>query len=291
MMHRMNWDDARIVLAFARGGSASATARALGVSHTTVLRRLQALEADLEQRLVDKTPEGPRLTPAGRELARLAEDMEATAATIERRLLGGETRLEGLVRVTATEALGSRFLTPHLVEFQHAHPGVDVELVTDTRPLSLARREADVAVRLLRPTEPSSIRKRVGEIGYAAYATAAYLKEGRERPRLIGYDERLAGPETERLATSHPDGRFAFRSGSTAALVAAALAGAGIAMIPCFLGDAEPRLRRLDAPRAVPPSEIWLAIHRDLRRNARAAALFEFLADLFRAHARELRGT
>jgi len=290
-MHSMNWDDARVALAFARGGNASAAARALGVSHTTVLRRLQALEADLEQRLVDRTPEGPRLTPAGRELARLAEEMEATAATIERRLLGGETRLEGLVRVTATEALGARFLTPHLVEFQRVHPAVEVELVTDTRSLSLARREADVAVRLLRPTEPSSIRKRVGEIGYAAYATPAYLKGRRERPRLVGYDQRLAGPETERLAADYPDGRFVFRSGSTGALLAAALAGGGIAMIPCFLGDAEPRLRRLEVPRAIPPSEIWLAIHRDLRRTARAAALFDFLADLFRAHARALRGT
>ena len=286
----MNWDDARVVLAFSRAGNASAAARTLGVSHTTVVRRLQALQADLQKRLVDKTPEGPRLTPAGRELARLAEDMEATAATIERRLLGGETRLEGTVRVTTTEALGSRFLTPHLVEFQRAHPAVEVELVSDTRPLSLARREADVAVRLLRPVEPSSIRKRVGEIGYAAYAAPAYLKAAPERPRLVGYDDRLAGPETQRLVASYPDGRFVFRSGSTAALVAAAVAAAGIAMIPCFLGDAEPVLRRLPVPRAVPPSEIWLAIHRDLRRSARTAALFDFLTDLFHAHATALRG-
>jgi DNA-binding transcriptional LysR family regulator len=146
----MNWDDARILLAVSRSRNLSAAARTLGTSHTTVARRLAALQRDLDLRLLDRTPEGPRLTVGAVELVRLAEQMEAAANAIQRQLAGKERRLEGRVRVTSTEAMGACLLAAPLAELAARHPGLTIELVPDPRALSLARREADIAIRLLR---------------------------------------------------------------------------------------------------------------------------------------------
>lgn len=275
----MRWDDARILLALRCSRNASEAARALGISHTTVTRRLRALQESLEVRLLDRTPEGPRLTPEGAELARLAEPMESAADTMLRALAGAEHRLSGRVRVTATEALGARVLAPGLAALAGRHPGLTVELAPDPRALSLARREADIAVRLVRPVEKSTVGRRVARVAYAAYASPAYLRAPRSPERLLVYGEPVAGEETEWLLNRYPAAQVALRSASTLALASAAAAGGGVTLLPCFVGDAERGLRRLSAPGEVAPSDVWLVVHRDLRRSARTSAVAGQIAE------------
>ncbi len=286
----MQWDDARYLLALSRARNLSAAAEALRVSHTTVARRLMALQRGLEIRILERTSDGHRLTLAGRDLAVLAEQMEAAANGMARRLAGAEKRLAGSVRVTCTESLGSRLLAPGLAELAGRHPGLTVELLPDVRSLSLARREADIAVRLLRPREKSSLGKRVGRMSYAPYASVSY-QTSVDGDRLLSYGERVRGSETDWLLRRYPAGRVSLRSPSTAALAAAAVAGAGIAVLPCFVGDRDPGLRRLAAPGDAPHSDIWLIVHRELRRSARIAASYELLAEILGRSAALLEGS
>lgn len=288
----MNWDDVRLLLAVHRSGSLLTAARKLGVSHTTVGRRLGALQSALGVQLFDRTPSGLRPTPAAIELARDAERMEAAAAAIELRLAGEDARLEGLIRVTATEALGSRFVARHLAKFGESHPLISAELITEARSLSLARREADIAIRLVAPSEPTSVGTRVGVIAYAPYASEDYLERtsGRDPDRLVTYNAAIGGDETAWLTCKYPRARVVFRSNSTHALVTSVLAGSGVGMLPCFLGDAEPTLRRLEPPVGIPPSPLWVVVHRDLRRTARVAALRRFLIATLRSESDRFAG-
>jgi molybdate transport repressor ModE-like protein len=288
----MNWDDVRLLLVVQRSGSIVAAAKKLGISHTTVGRRLAALQEALGVRLFDRTPAGLRPTRAAAELARDAERMEVAAASIELRLAGEDARLEGVVRVTATEALGSRFVARQLALFSESHPLICVELISEARSLSLARREADVAIRLVAPDESTSIGTRVGIIAYAPYASESYLERraGADRERLVTYDEAIGGEETKWLTDHYASARVVFRSNSTHALLTMVLTGAGIGMLPCFLGDAEPTLRRLAMPAAIPPSPLWVVVHREGKRTARVAALRRFLIAAIRRDADRFAG-
>lgn len=285
----MNWDDARYLLAVRRARNVSAAASALGVSHTTVARRIAALARELDLRLIERTPEGPRLTPAGVELAALAEPMEAAADSMHRHVAAGERRLRGVVRITTTEALGARLLAPRLPELAARHPGLGVELLPDPRAFSLARREADLAVRLVRPRERSTAGRRVGRLAYAAYASRRYLASRPATDRILAYGPPVTGAEVGWLERRFP-GTVALRTASTVALAAAATAGGGVAALPCFVGDAEPNLVRLPAPDEPAPSEVWLVVHRDLRRSAPVAAVSTFVAEALARAAPALEG-
>jgi DNA-binding transcriptional LysR family regulator len=291
-MDGMNWDDMKLLLAVHRAGSVSAAAKRLGVSHTTISRRLLGLERDLDARLFRRTARGLEATSIAREIAGDAERMERVASDIERAAARDEGELRGCVRLTATEALASRLLAPRLAPFTAAHPHIAVEITTDLRPLSLARQEAHVAVRLLSPDEPTSVGVRVGDVAYAPYATQSLAERAArgEDIRLVGYSEPLAGPETAWLAARYGSTTFALRSNSTASLVAAACASIGIAMLPLFVGDAEAALVRLADPSEVPSSELWVIAHRDAKATARVAALRRFVIDLLRSARRVLSG-
>jgi len=287
----MNWDDARILLAVHRARNLSDAARRLRISHTTVARRLAALSRALDVRLVERAPDGFRLTTDGAALARVAEPMEAAADAMLRQLAGVEQRLVGRVRVTSTEAVGARILAPRLAELAGRHPGLTVELVLDPRALSLSRREADVAVRLVRSRERATVGRRVATMAYAPYASERYLAGPRVPERVLVYDAPVAGGEVAWLLRRFSGAQIALRSASTLALATAALAGCGIAVLPCFVGDGERGLVRLAPPGELAPSEVWLVIHRDLRRSARTAKVAEHIAETLRLARDELAGT
>jgi DNA-binding transcriptional LysR family regulator len=286
----MNWDDARVLLAVYRSRNVTAAAAALGVSHTTVARRIAALQRDLDVRLLARTPEGLRLTEAGVELARLAEAMEAGADAMCRRVAGAERRLRGTVRLTTTEGIGARLLAPRLPDLAARHPGLVVELLPDPRSLSLARREADLAVRLVRPHERATAGRRLGSFAYAAYASRAYLAGPRAPERLLAYGPPVARGEEAWLQRRFPGAVTALRSASTVALAAAVVAGGGIGVLPCFVGDAEGELVRLSGPEELPASELWLVVHRDLRRSAPVAAVADFVVEVLARQAPLLDG-
>lgn len=270
----MTWDDLRFLLALSRAGTVADAGRALGVDRTTAGRRLAALEEHLGTRLVRRSPGGVRLTATALAIAERAAEMETAALAIERDLAGRESRVAGLVRVSATDALGSLLLAAPLAEVAARYPGLDVQLVTELRAVSLARGEADVAVRLVAPSEPTTVGKRVGAVAYGLYAARQAGRQARraDSPLLV-YDDPVAGAETAWLRRRFPGAPVHLRTNSTAALAAAAAAGAGVAILPRFVGDGRADLARLDDGEDIPPSELWVLVHRDQRRTARVAAV------------------
>lgn len=274
---RLDWDDLRVFLELARAGSLSAAARSLGLSHATVGRRLASLEDTLGRPLVERRMDGYVLTPDGEAVRDLADGMDERALAILRRG-GREDRLAGTVRLTMTQALADLFVAFRLGPLRVRHPGLDLEVVVDNRSLSLARREADIAIRLARPQSGELFARKLATIGYALYATPG------APDALIANDESLADlPESVWLSRHHPGKRIAFRSNSVQTQLAAARAGFGVALLPRWLADGEAGLQR--QPSAVPPPtrEVWLAVHRDLKDVPRVRAVIDHVTAVFEA--------
>jgi DNA-binding transcriptional LysR family regulator len=278
-----DWDRLQVVLALRRGGTLSAAARALGVDHTTVARRLDGFERDLGAPLFERGPEGFAATPLGEEVLGAAERMEDEITGLLRRLDGAASGLTGLVRLTTTPPLAALLFAPALGGFLRAHPGLQVELVGDNRGLDLSRREADLAVRLSRPEVPGLVARRLGEIALACYAAA-----GDPRPfaaqRFLAHEDATGPAAPQRyLAALVPPERMVLRSNTTQALLEAARAGLGCAVLPCFVGEGDPALRRVLAPCAMPPMPLWLLYHEDLRRSPRVRAAVAFIDEVIAA--------
>ncbi|WP_245986294.1 LysR family transcriptional regulator [Azospirillum thermophilum] len=271
----LDWDDLRVFLELARRGSLSGAARALRLSHATVGRRLAALEQALGQTLVERRAEGYVLTPDGEAVRAMAEEMDERAQALRRRA-GRAEGLTGTVRLTMTEALADRFLLPRLGPLRAAHPGLDLEIITDNRALSLARREADIAIRLARPQGGDLVTRRLCTLGYALYSAPAAADS------VIAYDETMAElPETLWMARHMAGRRVALRTNSLTAQVAAAAAGFGAALLPCVIAAAEPGLRRLPSPVPPPVREAWLLVHRDRRDIPRVRAVIDAVTRVF----------
>lgn len=298
-MQSMDWNDLRYLLALREHGSLSAAARSLRVNQATVGRRLAALERDVGVPLVERSSQGMRLTPAGEQAVLAARRIEETTAALERQLAGAEPQVAGPVRLTAPDTVASQLLAPHLVELRERHPELRLELLASARAVNLSRQEADLAVRLFRPAEPTLAVRRLGTLAFALYASPGYVRQhGRPRPDslrehvLLGDDDSVAGtPEKEWLEEAGRGARFALRSNSRYAQLAAARAGAGVVLLPCYLADAEQGLVRLCKPELVPAREAWLVVHQDLQRVPRVRAVIDFVGELFTREKDLLRGT
>lgn len=280
----LDWDDVRYAVALARHGSLSATARALGVNHATVSRRLDGLEWALGRPIFDRRPDGYRPNAAGLSVLAEAEAMEAGAMALLRRLDRVEEGPVGPVRLTTARSLALGFLIDRLDGLRRRHPGIELELVLETRITSLARREAEIALRLGRPADSALVGKRVASIAYRAYAAPAVAAEAASgsTPPLIGDED--GESEAAWLARRHPGRPIAFRCDSQMAQAAAARAGWGVALLPRFLGDPDPKLAPVALDALPPPREIWLLIRPDLAEVPRVRAVADALAELFREH-------
>ncbi len=282
----MAWDDLRYFLAAHRAGSHKAAARQLRVATTTVGRRLAALEAAVGARLLVRTPERLVATEAGRALLEHAERIEAEVLASERRLSGADEALSGPLRVTAGDGLVNGVLVPALERLRRQHPALALELRAETRVADLSRREADLAIRLVRPREPSLVGRRLGEMQFGIYAGDRYLQR-RAAPRTleaaaahdwIGFEEALDDmPQVRWLLREVPGLRFALRANTTTTQTLACAEGHGLALLPLFVERREPRLRRLFARVPIPSRELWAVTHADLRGNARVGAFVEWL--------------
>lgn len=286
-----DWNDHRLVLAVMRAGSLTAAAKALRVDHSTVFRRLQALEARLGLALFERGPGGSyQPTAAGARAALAAERMEDEALGLARDLAGQDRRLTGRLRVTCSETLAYRLLTRHIARFRAQHPGVVVELAVESRVLSLSRREADVALRVARPREGDLWGRKLADVAWTAYGARGYLAGAApllspadlgSHP-LIGWEEGTTGVNAaDWLAQAAPAGSVVYRTNSLVNQAVAARAGMGLAVLPCYLGDPEPDLARALPGGPVPAlsRELWIVTHQDLRRTARVRAFFDAVAE------------
>lgn len=285
------WDDLRTVLAVVRGGSLSAAARSLGVNHATVFRRLKAIEARLGVRLFERLPGGYMATAAGLEVRAAAERVEAEVLDLSRRLAGQDLRLEGTVRLTAPDDMMERVLSACLARFRTRYPGIVVEAMIDNRMLSLTHREADVAVRPTAEPPEALVGRRIATVAAAAYADPGCLPvtpaeispdQLRQLP-WIGWEEG-GGPASlvGWLSRNGLAGQVVYRVNSMLNQFTACVAGVGVALLPCFLGERHDTLVRVLPPQRDLETGLWLLTHRDLRRTARVRALLDFLYDELR---------
>ena len=291
----MDWDDLRYFLAIARHRTLSGAARALKVQQSTMSRRLDALEERMGARLLQKTPSGYVLTPVGEAVLGNAERIENEALSVERTITGKDVRLEGTIRVTSVESLAVEILMPIFAAFREAYPGIVLELLADTRALSLTKREADVALRMARLTQSDLAVRKVSDLGFAVYASQAYLDRfgppdfaaGAPGHQIIlVLDDLMGAPEMAWFRGASERAAISFRSNSRYAHVAAAEAGIGLVCLARYLGDGA-ALVRLDAA-GVPRREIWLAVHNDVRHTPRIRALTDFVTEGLRSRAGRL---
>lgn len=295
----MDWSALKAFLAAAEGGSFSAAAKTLRLSQPTVSRQVAELERGLNARLFVRQARGLVLTPSGEGILELARRMEETAVAVERRLSGEEAAAGGLVRVSVTEGLASHWLIDKLVPFRLAHPALALDIRVDNTAVDLARREADIAIRLFRPKQADLVAKRVGSLGLGLYAAASYLaRKGEPRALaelaghdLVGFGEVPYLPPQGAWMMQAAGGRaLAFRSNSLTAQYQAVRAGWGIGVAPHFVMASDPAVRRVLAAAKTPVLELWLVVHGDLRRSPRIRLVFDELAALFARHRAELAG-
>lgn len=290
----MNWDDLRFVTAVVRHGSLLHAARELQVEHTTVGRRIDAAERALGVKLFARSTTGLVLTAEGERLIEPLQRVEDAVSALERRATAEEGELTGTVKVTAPETFGVAWLAPRLASFARQHPGLHVDLDPSGQVLDLGRRQAEIAVRFFRSKQKELIVRRVAEVGHGLYASRSYLsryplrseRELKDRPLLTVPPGTVDAAWFAKLAD---DAQPTFTSTLTVALVAAAKAGAGIAVLPRYLGDAEPELEHLPMPDE-PHEALWLTVHKDLRSTPRVRALLDFLAAQFERERATLRG-
>jgi DNA-binding transcriptional LysR family regulator len=283
-----DWNDFRYFLAIARAGSLAGAARELGVEHTTVGRRLSALEAELGVRLFLRGPDGLAATEAGRGILPLAEEIATRFEAIDRRVSGGDDRIEGTVRFSVSEALSGYFVK-HFAALRERHPGLVVQMSSGNQASDLMRGEADLAVRAREVTEPDLLARKVASAAWSLYAAPDYIARKGTPPSpedlrghdIIGFDDSLNNTPGGLWLQAHLAGtNVVMRGNSIVAAINAAICGMGIGAVPCFLAEGDPALRRL-TPRVLGARDIFLVVHPDLARVARVRAVMDFVVDLF----------
>lgn len=275
----LEWSDLPVFLAIAREGTLGAAARKLGQSQPTMGRRLRALEEATGTALFQRTADGFVLTDEGAVMLRHAERMEAEAQALSRELAGNEQRLEGMLRLTCSDWFGRIVLAPMLATFHRRHPGVVVETLTDPRIYSLARREADLVLRIAPFDEPEVIARRLMTVPYALYAPADFGPLGDSVPVVV-MDTGFGGmPDVGWLMQSLPGARIVARSNSREMQAQLCALGTGLAVLPRPLGAATPGLVEVDLGSTPPSRETWLGYHRDLKRLPRLRALVDLMVE------------
>ena len=284
----MDWDDIRTFLAIARARTLSGAARELGLRQSTMSRRLEALEQRAGARLLQKTPRGYDLTALGETVLANAERMEMEAIAVDRVVQGRDVALSGVIRVTTVDTIANWLLPPAIAAMQARYPAISVEVLPETRALSLSRREADLAIRMVRFEGNELVSRRIAVLGHALYASPAYLAAhdlpldsggiGENGHAIVTVlEDQTHMPEARWLAERVPHARIALRSNSREVQLCAARAGLGVVCLSRYQADREPGLTRIAAAGRGPQREVWLGVHADLRRMPRIRAMIEAL--------------
>lgn len=297
-MQGMDWSDLQVFLAIARAGQMGRAGAALGMDPTTTSRRLRRLEAALGETLFEQTREGQVLTEAGERLLAKVEAMAQAATAIgEGGPASASGLLSGTLRISASEGFGSWFLAAHVPDFVRAHPALTLDLVANSGFLSLSKREADIAVMLSRPKAGPVIARKLSDYSLRLYASQGYLALGGmpQAPAdllkghsLVGYiPDLLYAPELRYLDELQPGLAPTLRSSSINAQHHLIAAGAGIGVLPCFMGDADPALVPVLSDRRITRS-FWLVTHKDTHQLARIRAGRDWILSVVQRHRGQL---
>ena len=272
-----DWNDLRFVLETARQGGISGAARVLGVNHATVARRITAAETKLGARLFDRLSSGYLPTDAGMDAVRAAEEMERTGAKLDRQIGARDAAPSGKLTITAPQLLIERVLGPVLRDFITAHPAIELSVLATNEILSLAQREADVAIRISESPGQTLVGRRICEQRAAVYATpqAIAADSGGDNPLdWIRFAHWPGPPEAIRMIRPNLNVRLSVDD--MAAAVSGARAGIGATRMACFLGETDPLLRRVPGLPDFTYIPVWVLTHADLRAVPRIRAFVDF---------------
>jgi len=290
----MDWDNLRYFLELARTGTLVSAARRLEVDHTTVARRIQALEKAMGTALFSRESGGHRLTEAGRQLQPQVEAMEGAFLAVEKITAPATASegLSGLVRIGATEGFGTVVLAPHLARFAQSHPRLVIDLLAMPRLVHLSRREADIVISLERPARGPVVVTKLTDYVLRLYASKDYLARHaaiRSREDLRGHtfisyvDDLLFSKELQYLDELYKPDSFALRSTSVLAQHRATAAGAGIAVLPAFIAEQDASLRRVLPDEANFTRTFWMSVPAETRHLVRMRAVWDFLRETVEA--------
>lgn len=280
----MQWDDLRVFLGVARGGTLSAAGRRLQLDPTTVARRIARLEGAIGRSLFEITPAGHVLTPRGLELLAHAQAMESAAIACAEGS-PGTAAAGSTIRVSVSEGFGTSLVAPNLVGFVDRYPAITVELVASTGFLNPSRREADIAIMLARPKRGPLVARKLTDYHLGLYGPAG-MKPPRDRAslngeRLIGYvPDLIYSPELDYLNDAMSGSGATLSSTNVNGQAAMIRSGAGVGILPCFIGDADPAIQRLLADEIDIRRAFWLVLHKDLRGVARIKLFTAWLDEL-----------
>jgi DNA-binding transcriptional LysR family regulator len=286
MENLVDWNDLKYFLEVARGGSLTRAADVLRVSQSTVGRRIAELEQRLATRLFARHQTGYFLTDEGRELLGRAEAVEDNMLAFERGASGLAPAVSGIVRLATTENLATDLVIPALPRFVARHPQLRLEIVTTTATVELGRRDADLALRVVRPSHGNLKMRRLGEMTHGVYGHRDYLARHPARDgdplagrAIVTWDEAHAHlPAARWLALHAPEAHVVLAASTLRAQIAAVRAGLGLAVLPDFLAT-DPHFVRVLAPSEVFSDGLWLVMHADLAASNRVRAVADFLAE------------
>ena len=287
-MTDFDWNGMRAFLAIARTGRLTAAAGRLQVDHMTLSRRIAGLEHSLKAKLFDRSPSGYALTGAGQRLLPIAEQMEGLAFGVHDAVGGTAATIDGHVRIGSPEGFGSYFLAPRIGRLTERHRQLTVQLIAASGIFSLAKRDADIAIAVSRPPAGRLIASKLIDYDLAVYAAPSYLAASEpiehlddlNRHRFVSYiGDLLHFPELDFLKGVAPEGCTALESSNLVAQLKATLAGAGLCVLPAFLGSQEDGLVRILPDEVRLTRAIWMIVHEDLKSLARIKATTSFIRD------------
>ena len=291
---RLDWDGLRYLRIVASTGTLSGAARALGVEHTTVARRIDGLEEELGVRLFLRNPRGYLLTRIGERVLESAEAMHDHLDRAVRMARGQDIEMQGAVRVATADALATHLVVPALGALRRAHPDLRVEIVSDIRLHDLSHREADLALRLGASKDERLIVKKLGPLGFGVYVARVLATKGideRSAP-WVGFDETVGRqPHQDWLEQHVPGAKVFIQSNRQHTLLEAVRHGLGLGILPCFIADTDDTLVRLRGPQEVFSRDLSVHAHVDLHRSPRVRAFTECVAAYVAAHTKAIEGT
>jgi DNA-binding transcriptional LysR family regulator len=278
-----DWENMRYLLAVAKAGTLSGAARELRVDHATVGRRVAALEAELQTPLIERLPRSCRLTAVGALIVEQARQMESAAFQVARDVKSRQVSLTGRVTLSTSPVLATHFFAPRLFQFQQKYPDIQLSISAQAHQISLSRGEADIAIRHVRPSEPSNVARRVGKMLFDLYASRTYQHLSTpERWVFIAYEREFHDMPQQKWLLDIADHRqVACELSDISGHLVAARSGVGVAGLPCFLGDVDPGLVKLDHENALFSREIWLVTHRDMKRSMIIRTVMEYFSECF----------
>lgn len=273
-MSEIDWDDLRVFLAVTRAGSIRAAARNIGKTHATVSRHIQSLSKALANPVLERRKEGQCLTDLGNRILPMAEQVELSVSEIDRAAFAADSGLAGPVKLSLPESLYSTVLNAPIDAFMQLYPMIDLHVSATDTLYELAWREADVVVRITKSPPEAAFGKKVADSPLALYAAHDYLASRPTRDRWIAFEyEPARRPIIPARVVAHAN--------TLAMAVNMIRMGRGIGLLPCFAGDTEPGLQRMDDVDLLPDMQIWVLTHVDLRHSPRVRALIDHLYDAF----------